>query len=93
MPAPDKIHDAVRNALIKDGWIITDDPFMIEFEDVQLYADLAAERTVAAQRGERRIVVEIKSFLGPSYYRDWELAVGRSSFWSCGWTPRRSNNG
>jgi hypothetical protein len=50
---------------------------VIEFEDARLYADLGAERTVAAQRGERRIVVEIKSFLGPSYYRDWELAVGQ----------------
>jgi hypothetical protein len=26
MPAPDFIHDAVKQALIKDGWTITDDP-------------------------------------------------------------------
>jgi hypothetical protein len=77
MPASDLIHDAVKAALVKDGWTITDDPFLIAFEDVTLYADLAAERTLAARRAERRIVVEIKSFLGPSLYYDWEQALGQ----------------
>ena len=30
MPARDLYHDAVKAALIKDGWTITDDPFMIK---------------------------------------------------------------
>jgi hypothetical protein len=77
MPVPDVIHDAVKNALIKDGWTITDDPYTIKFEDATLYADLRAERPLAAERGGRRIVVEIKSFLGPSLYHDWELAIGQ----------------
>ncbi len=77
MPAADYIHDAVKTALVKDGWTITDDPFTIKYEDVTLYADLAAERTLAALRAERRIVVEIKSFLGPSLYHDWEQALGQ----------------
>jgi hypothetical protein len=77
MPALDKIHDAVRNALIKDGWTITDDPFTIQYEDVELFADLAAERPLAAQRGEERVVVEIKSFLGPSLQREWQTALGQ----------------
>lgn len=29
MPAQDLHHDAVKQALIKDGWDITDDPFYI----------------------------------------------------------------
>jgi len=77
MPASDLIHDAVKAALIKDGWTITDDPFVISYEDAMLYADLAAEKTLAAVRAERRIVVEIKSFLGPSLYYDWEQALGQ----------------
>jgi hypothetical protein len=77
MPAHDKIHDAVRNALVKDGWTITDDPFTIQYEDVELFADLAAERPLAAERGEQRVVVEIKSFLGPSLQRDWQTALGQ----------------
>jgi hypothetical protein len=77
MPAQDKIHNAVKNALIKDGWTITDDPFIIRFEDVQLLADLGAERSLGAERNERRIVVEIKSFLGASPMREMELALGQ----------------
>ena len=29
MPAKDTYHDPLRNALIKDGWTITDDPFRL----------------------------------------------------------------
>jgi hypothetical protein len=77
MAAADVIHEAVKQALVKDGWTITDDPFTIRYEDALLYADLAAERPLGAQRQDRRIVVEIKSFLGPSLYHDWELALGQ----------------
>jgi hypothetical protein len=77
VPAPDQIHNAVKNALTKDGWTITDDPYLIRYEDATLYADLAAERPLAAERADRRIVVEIKSFLGPSLYHDWEVALGQ----------------
>jgi hypothetical protein len=77
MPALDKIHAAVRNALIKDGWTITHDPFTIQYKDVELFADLGAERPLAAERREQRIVVEIKSFLGPSLQRDWQSALGQ----------------
>jgi hypothetical protein len=59
----DKIHNAVKNALIKDGWTIKADPFRIEFEEYRLYADLAAERPTAAVRENEKIVVEVKSFL------------------------------
>jgi hypothetical protein len=33
MPRLDIIHDAVKNALIKDGWVITEDPFIIEYRN------------------------------------------------------------
>ncbi len=36
MPAPDQIHNAVKNALLKDGWTITDDPYLIQYEDATL---------------------------------------------------------
>jgi hypothetical protein len=47
LPKADLIHDAVTNALIKDGWTITADPYTIEHEEVTLFADLAAERPIA----------------------------------------------
>jgi hypothetical protein len=77
MPALDTIHDAVRNALIKDGWTIVDDPYTIEYETDRFYADLRAEQILAAEQEGRIIVVEIKSFLKESLMRDLEDAFGQ----------------
>lgn len=77
MPAKDKLHDAVRNALIRDGWTITNDPLRLKVQGRQLYVDLGAERLLAAQRGTVSIAVEVKSFLGPSDVRDLEEALGQ----------------
>ncbi|MBD2183601.1 XisH family protein [Planktothrix sp. FACHB-1355] len=77
MPAKDIYHDAVKNALIKDGWTITADPYTIEYEDAELYADLAAEKPIAAELNGRKIIVEIKSFISPSLMRDFENALGQ----------------
>lgn len=77
MPAIDKIHNAVRNALIKDGWTITHDPYVIRFEEVTLFAALAAERTLAVEREGRKIVVEIKSFGGASPIQDLKVMLGQ----------------
>ena len=77
MTAGDTIHDAVRDALVKDGWAITADPFKIEYGGVRLYADSAADRPLAAERHGRAIVVEVKSFLGASPIHDLELALGQ----------------
>ncbi|ETX02245.1 XisH family protein [Candidatus Entotheonella palauensis] len=77
MPTRDIIHDNVKNALIKDGWTITADPYIIAYDDVTLYADLGAERPLAAHREGRQIVVEIKSFLSPSPIFDLKNALGQ----------------
>jgi len=73
----DKIHDAVKNALVKDGWTITADPYRIEFEEYRLYADMAAERPIAAEKDSEKIVVEVKSFLSRSSVSDFESALGQ----------------
>lgn len=77
MPARDIYHDAVKNALIKDGWSIIADPYTITYEDAELFADLAVEKPIAAQHNGRVIIVEIKSFLSPSPMRDFEIALGQ----------------
>jgi len=77
MPKADFIHDAVKNALIRDGWTVTADPYTIEFEEIKVFADLAAERLLAFERGQERIVVEIKSFVGRSPIHDLEVALGQ----------------
>jgi hypothetical protein len=73
----DLIHDAVKNALIKDDWTITHDPYPIQYEEVKLSADLGAERTLAAERGNEKIVIEIKSFVSRSPIQDLKLALGQ----------------
>ena len=77
MPAKDTYHDAVRNALVKDGWTITDDPFRLVWGDRDFYVDLGAERVLAAEKGGKRIAVEVKSFLGASQMHDLERALGQ----------------
>jgi hypothetical protein len=36
MPAKDIAHDAVKQALEKDNWTITHDPFYVQLEDIDL---------------------------------------------------------
>jgi hypothetical protein len=76
VPAQDRIHVPVRNALIKDGWTITAEPFTIEYEEIMVFADLAAEKRVSATQ-KRIVVVEIKSFLGRSAISELETALGQ----------------
>jgi XisH protein len=77
MPRKDLIHEAVRNALLKDGWTITADPYLLEYGAEDLFVDLAAERLLAVEREGRRIAVEIKSFLGRSPVNDLQNALGQ----------------
>jgi XisH protein len=63
--------------LIKDGWVITHDPLRLPWGKKDLYLDLGAEQLLAAEKGERRIAVEIKSFLGKSEVDDLEKALGQ----------------
>jgi hypothetical protein len=77
MPVNDSIYSAVKNALIKDGWTITNDPLSIEYGDLYLFIDLGARRTVTAKRGDELIAVEIKSFPSKSKVADLQQAVGQ----------------
>jgi XisH protein len=77
MPRLDIIHNSVKNALTKDGWLITDDPYVIRYQKTTLYADLGAERPIAAERDGQKLVVEVKSFIGASKIQDLKEALGQ----------------
>jgi hypothetical protein len=77
MPAKDMIHDAVKNALIKDRWKITHDPYTIIYEEVTAYVDLGAEIIIAAEKERHKIVIEVKSFISPSPLSDLKIALGQ----------------
>lgn len=42
-----------------------------------MYVDLRAERILAAQRGNEKIAVEIKSFVGSSATTEFSMALGQ----------------
>ena len=78
MPAKDLFHEAVKNALIKEGWTITDDPLHLRISlKVDFYIDLGAEKMFAAERGEEKIAVEVKSFVGNSDISEFHTALGQ----------------
>lgn len=78
MSAKDRYHNAVRNALIKEQWTITDDPLKLKFEDEdEVRIDLGAEQLLAAEKGTEKIAVEIKSFLSESALFDYHAALGQ----------------
>jgi hypothetical protein len=77
--AKDKHHDAVRRALEKDGWVVTDDPLIVSTggPTQHFLIDLGAERLFAAERNEQKIAVEVKVFGGISLLHDFHLALGQ----------------
>lgn len=75
--AKDIIHESVREALEKDGWTITHDPFTLETGEISIDMDLAAERLIVAERGPQKIIVEVKTFGDPSMVYSFHTAIGQ----------------
>ena len=75
--AKDIFHSSVREALEKDGWLITADPLRIDLDETSVEIDLAAEMNLAAEKNGEKIAVEIKSFLGKSIISDFHLEMGQ----------------
>lgn len=49
MSRKDRFHQAVKNALEKDGWTITHDPLSLKIGTFRLQVDLGAEKLIAAE--------------------------------------------
>lgn len=84
MAQRDSIHGAVKQALVKDGWEITDDPYVITYGERFLFVDLGAEEPqeivgnfIGATRANLRIAVEIKELRGQSVIVELEQAIGQ----------------
>ncbi|MEG3845955.1 XisH family protein [Microcoleus sp. herbarium19] len=77
MAAKDLFHTAVKIALQKENWVITDDPLRLEVGGTKFEIDLGAESLLAAERQGQKIGVEIKSFLGESPLTDYHAALGQ----------------
>lgn len=88
MPPRDTIHEIVRHAVIKNGWIITeaDDPYVISYGQRFLFVDLGASKSannsmqgnlIGASKDNSRIAIEIKDFKAKSLIKDLEQAIGQ----------------
>jgi hypothetical protein len=74
----DLFHQAVKNALQKDNWLITDDPLHLDMGTFDYYIDLGAEEEmIAAEKEQRQIAVEIKSFLATSTVNEFHTVLGQ----------------
>ena len=77
MAAKDLYHEAVVKALTDDDWNITNDPLRIEVGDIGYEIDLGAEKLLAAEKENRKIAVEIKSFLSSSPVYEFHSVLGQ----------------
>jgi hypothetical protein len=77
MSRKDRFHQAVRQALEKDGWTITHDPLPLTIGNLKLQVDLGAEKLIAAEKDSQKIAIEIKSFLRASKITDFYNAFGQ----------------
>jgi hypothetical protein len=77
MPAKDFYHEHVKNALVNDGWKITQEPLKLDWATTNVQIDLGAEKLLVAEKGTRKIAVEVKSFLSESEFTDLYAALGQ----------------
>jgi hypothetical protein len=75
--ARDIFHENVKQALEKEGWIITNDPLSFKVGSVSVQIDLGAERLIAAERGNDKIAIEIKTFGSLSFITALYEAIGK----------------
>lgn len=59
----------------KEGWTITDDPLFISTKNnINFFIDLGLEKVIGAEKGDKHIAVEIKSFDDESaFYSFYEI--------------------
>jgi hypothetical protein len=77
MSKRDKVHYAVRFALEKEDWEVTDDPLAVQVGRKSAQIDIGAEKVLGAERAGEKIAVEIKSFVGSSTLTEFYRALGQ----------------
>ncbi len=77
MSKRDRLHQALRQTLEKDGWTITADPLILTLEEAVLRADLGAEKPFSAEKEGRKIAIELKEFTAISGISELEKTMGQ----------------
>ncbi|MEH2293955.1 XisH family protein [Nostoc sp.] len=77
MSARDRFHELVKTDQEIEGWLITHDPYHIDLGFVDFYIDLGAELLLAATKDDKKIAIEIKTFLAASTISEFHTAIGQ----------------
>jgi XisH protein len=75
--ARDTFHQQLREALEKDGWDITNDPYRLKALGINYEIDLGAEKLLAAQKEHQKIAIEIKTFSAMSFAHEFHRVLGQ----------------
>jgi XisH protein len=75
--ARDIYHQAVRTALEKEGWLVTHDPYLLRTLGAAYEIDMGAEKLLAAEKDNRRIAIEVKSFRKASLAHEFHGVLGQ----------------
>ncbi len=76
--ARDLFHNIVREALEKEGWIITHDPYPLHSrKEGGLSTDIGAEKIILAENHLKKIAIEVKSFVHISILHEFLTALGQ----------------
>ncbi len=80
----DIYHNLVKEALEKEGWLITHDPYLLSvgIGSRKVAADLGAEKIIIAEKGVEKILVEVKSFITASNINELHHSVGQYDFYA-----------
>jgi len=76
----DKYHEAVRRGLIKQGWKVTSNSFVVKpSAKIRYVMDLAAEKIIFEAQNEKmeKIVVEVKTFGKESFTHEYSEVLGQ----------------
>ncbi len=76
--AKDLYHDAVKTALMKEGWMIIDENYQLKPDPkLTFYVDVQAEKFVLAKKKTQVILVEVKSFISQSNTYELHSSIGQ----------------
>jgi hypothetical protein len=62
MPAKDLYHEAVKNALIKDGWTITADPFPLNMKMLNCIQTWRSRNFFPKNKDNVKLSLKLKAF-------------------------------
>jgi len=85
MAAKDTYHEHVKEALFKDGWDYQDSNISYKVPGILIYPDFKAEkRIIEAVNQERKIkiLIDVKSFTGPSFIDNLKDMQGTHNIYS-----------